>query len=326
MTAKIFIKVIFLSIFFALLFTTETAAQKKHTVEFFARIFLPFERTTCKEFQPGKVVLFKKPDFPSKAKNRTIGGIVEFRIDVSETGVISNPIKLSGHPMFDETTLESANKIRFTPTLCGGEPQKVTASLFYVFLSEGDLDTYLTPTKIEDYTDISEDSQFYEPILYLTENYKLTYGFSDKKFHPELPLTYGDFAYNLNLTLKLITERAKIVNKNPADINLYSSFNPQNLESADKIIELNNKKPYADAVKNLINNYKIAIVDKNNEFHGDVPLSNVEVVKYWGKIFGNESVPVNFQNTGTAERLMTRGEFALFLRESLEVLIYKVLP
>lgn len=326
MTANIFIKIVFLTLILAVVFSTETTAQNKNSVEFFARIFLPFEKNSCKEFQPGKVVLFKRPDFPTTAKNRTTGGVVEFRVDVSETGVISNPLKLSGHPLFNETTLNSAAKVRFTPTLCDGEPQKVSASLVYVFLIEGNLNTYFLPAKIEDFSDISTESQFYEPILFLTENYKLTYGFSDKKFHPELPLTYGDFANSLNSTLKLITERAKIANKNPADINLYSSFNPQNLESADKIGGLDNKKPYADAVKNLLNSYKVAIVDKNNEFHGEVPLSNVEIIKYWRKIFGDESVPINFQNNGDTEKIMTRGEFALFLRESLEVLMYKVLP
>lgn len=325
MTAKTFIKFSILLFVVAFCFAKEAAAQK-NSVEFFARLFFPFDKNGCTEFQPGKVVLIKRPDFPEKAKNRTTGGIVEYRFDVSETGIVSNPLKLSGHPFFEETTLESASKIRFSPTLCDGKPQKVSASLIYVFLVEGGLDSYFIPTRIEDYSDISEVSQFYEPVLFLTENYNLTFGFSDKKFHPELPLTYGDFAYFLDSTLKLITERAKIAGKDPTEINLFSSFNPQNLVSADKIAELNRKKPYAAAVKNLLQTYKIAVVDKNNAFYGEVPLTNVEVIKYWRKIFGNESVPVNFQNTGNTERLMTRGEFALFLRESLEVLMYKVMP
>ncbi len=117
----------------------------------------------------------------------------------------------------------------------------------------------------------------------MTENYKLTYGFSDKKFHSELPLTHGDFNYFLDSTLKLLFERAKIAGKNPLQIGLLSPFNPQNLESVEKIKELNNKKPYSEAVKNLLRTYKIAIVDVNNEFHGEVPLTNVEVIKYWRK-------------------------------------------
>lgn len=312
--------------FCAFLFTTETMAQKKNSVEFFARIFLPFEKKVCKEFTPGKVVLYKRPDYSSKAKTSGVGGIVEFKVDVSETGIVGNPLKLSGHPLFDEATLEAANKVRFTPTMCDDKPQKVSALLVYVFLPEGDLNSYFFPLKLEDYTDVSEKSQFYEPLLFLTENYKLTYGFSDKKFHSELPLTYGDFNYFLDSTLRLLFERAKFANKNPLEIGLYSPFNPQNLESADKIQELNDKKPYAQAVKNLLQTHKIAIVDVNNEFHGEVPLTDTEVIKYWRKIFGEESIPVNFQNNNNGERIMTRGEFALFLRESLEVLLYKVLP
>ncbi len=326
MNVKNFIKFIFLTIIFAAAFSTEILAQKKNSVEFFARIFLPFEKSVCKEFKPGNVILYKKPEYSTKAKTAGVGGIVEFKVDVSETGVIGNPQKLSGHPLFDEATLDTAQKVRFSPTLCDGEPKKVSALLVYVFLPEGDLDSYFVPSKLEDFTDISNKSQFYEPLLFLTENYKLTYGFSDKKFHSELPLTYGDFNYFLDSTLKLLFERAKIANKNPLEIGLFSPFNPQNLESADKILELNNKKPYAESVKNLLRTYKIAIVDVNNEFHGEVLMTDVEVKNYWQKIFGKESIPINFQTGENEERTMSRGEFALFLRESLEVLLYKVLP
>ena len=304
----------------------ETAAQKKNSVEFFARIFVPFDKNVCKELKPGNVILYKKPEYSLKAKNSGIGGIVEFKVDVSETGIISNPQKLFGHPLFDEATLDTANKVRFSPTLCNDEAKKVTALLVYVFMPEGDLESYFIPAKLEDFSDISDKSQFYEPLLFLTENFKLTYGFSDKKFHSEFPLTYGDFNYFLHSTLRLLFERAKIANKNPLEIGLFSPFNPQTLESADKIKELNNKKPYTEAVKNLLRTYKIAIVDVNNEFHGDVPMTDSEVIKYWKNIFGEDSIPINFQNNITEERLMSRGEFALFLRESLEVLLYKVLP
>ena len=326
MSNRTIIKFFFFTILFAFSFASEAAAQKKNSVEFFARLFLPFEKSVCQDFKPGDVILYKKPDYSVKAKNSGVGGIVEFKVEVSETGVISNPQKLSGHPLFDEATLDTANKVRFSPTLCNGEARKVSALLVYVFMPEGDLDSYFFPAKLEDFSDVSDKSQFYEPILFLTENYKLTYGFSDKKFHSELPLTYGDFTYSLNSTLKLIFERAKIANKNPLENGIYAPFNPQKLESADKIRELNSKKPYAEAVKNLLRTYKIAIVDVNNEFHGDVPITDSEVIKYWKNIFGEESIPVNFQNNTNEERIISRGEFALFLRESLEVLLYKVLP
>lgn len=319
---KLFLLTI-ISVFF---FITETAAQKKNTVEFFARTFLDNKKIICKEFKSGKVVLYRKPVFPANAQNSSVSGIVEFKIDVAETGVIGNVKKISGHPMFDETTLEAAQKVRFTPTLCDGKPQKVSAFLIYVFLTDGDLESYFIPAKIEDYSDISEESQFYEPILFLTENYKLTYGFSDKKYHSEFPLTFGDFNYFLDSTLKLLFERAKIADKNPLEIGLYLPSTPQNLQSAGKIEQLSDKKPYSAAVKNLLRTYKIAVVDINNEFHGEVPMTNIEVIKYWRKIFGDESIPINFQDNNNGEQIMTRGEFALFLRESLEVLLYKVLP
>lgn len=316
------VSVLFCVCFFCL----EGAAQKKNSVEFFARIFLPADKKRCDNFQPGSVVLYKKPAYPENAQKASVGGIVEFRVRISETGVVSEMQKVSGHPLFDAVTRDAAGKIRFSPTLCGSQPRAVFASLFYAFLPGGDLETYFTALRVEDYADITEKSQYYEPVMFLTKNHNLTHGFSDRKFHPELPLTNGDFAYFLNATLGLLSNRARTANKTPSQIKLYANFNPQKLGSPEEIRAIDKRSRYYESVRDLFRNYKIALVDKNREFHGDVPISNAEVLKLWRNIFGDEAIPVNFNQIPTEERIMTRGEFALFLRESLEVLLYKVLP
>jgi hypothetical protein len=45
----------------------------------------------------------------------------------------------------------------------------------------------------------------------------------------------------------------------------------------------------------------------------------------WAEIFGAEAVPINFELTN-GDKIIMRGEFALFLQESVGVLTYKVLP
>jgi hypothetical protein len=67
-------------------------------------------------------------------------------------------------------------------------------------------------------------------------------------------------------------------------------------------------------------------VNREKQFEGNLPLSNNEVIRYWEKIFGIDAVPVNFHLIKDGDRIMSRGEFALFLQESLNVLTYKVLP
>ncbi|MDQ3321472.1 MAG: hypothetical protein M3525_03290 [Acidobacteriota bacterium] len=138
-------------------------------------------------------------------------------------------------------------------------------------------------------------------------------------------MTRGDFAHFLRLSLDLLSERAKIAGKIPHRIGLFSPHNPQNLKGANDIKKLDKKEPFADSVKLLLLNYEIALVGEKKEFSGKSPISQNEVIEIWTKIFGADAVPVNFKPE-TGGRIMTRGEFALFLQESFGVLTYKVLP
>ena len=51
-----------------------------------------------------------------------------------------------------------------------------------------------------------------------------------------------------------------------------------------------------------------------------------EVIEIWRGIFGEEALPVNFLTPKDQDKKMTRGDFALFLKETLDVLTYKILP
>lgn len=301
-------------------------AQNKAQVEVLPKILATDLLKSCKNFQYGKIVFYQKPDYPNEAKNTQIGGIVEVTVKVDEKGRILEVEKITGNRLLQGAAAQSAIRGKFTPTFCDGKSISISALMIYNFIPQAFGGNYFHPTKIEDFPDIAPDSQFYEPILYLTENFKLAFGYSDKKFHPEAPLTRGDFANFLRLTLDLLSQRAKMSNRNPRQIGLFSPYNPQKITSAGKIPGFKDKQPFSESVKILLQNYEIALLDKDNNFQGSAPMTDNETIELWTKIFGADAVPINFMQVKNAESFITRGEFALFLSESLEILTYKVLP
>lgn len=319
---KIFGKIFCLAFIFTLPFAAN--AQNKDEVDV---LLIPKNRQSaqnCKDFKFSEIVLYSRPEFPKQAKNARVGGTVEVSVKIDVKGMIAEIENITGSSFFKDAATEAASKIRFTPALCDGLPQPVSGLLVYNFIPSTLSGEYFTPEKIADFTDLTADSQFFEPILYLTEK-KLAFGYGNKKFHPESPLTRGDFAQFLRLTLDLLHNRAALAKKNPNDIKLNFPYNPNNLSSFNEILNLKKNQPYARSVRTLYETYKIAFTDKNRNFQGGVPMTNNEVIELWTNIFGAEAVPVNFRSMED-DRLLTRGEFALFLRESLEVLTYKVLP
>lgn len=301
-------------------------AQKKAEVEVLPKILADNLAKTCKNFQIGRIVFYQKPDYPDEAKNAQTGGIVEVTVKVDEKGRILEVEKIAGNRLLQGAAAHSANRGKFTPTFCDGNPVSVSVLMVYNFIPPAYGGNYFHPTKIEDFSDILPDSQFYEPILYLTENFKLAFGYSDKKFHPDAPLTRGDFSNFLRLTLDLLNARAKISNRNPREISLFSAYNPQKITSAGKISDFKDKLPFSNSVKILLQNYEIALLDKDNKFRGSAPMTNNETIGLWTKIFGADAIPINFKQIENGDGFITRGEFALFLSESLEILTYKVLP
>jgi hypothetical protein len=130
----------------------------------------------------------------------------------------------------------------------------------------------------------------------------------------------------LRLTLDLLSERAGSANKLPREIGLFYPHNPQKAVSVRVIKNLKSNAPFYESVKTLLLKYDIVLTNDKNEFEGSLYLTNNEVINWWSKIFGSETIPVNFAPVAENDRIISRGEFALFLQESLQVLTYKVLP
>lgn len=310
----------------AALTISNAAAQKKPEVQVLPKTLPESIAKTCKTLSLGKITLNPKPDYPAEAKNAYIGGTVEVVVKIDEKGKVLEVEKVTGNTLLQGAAVAAALKAKFSPTVCDGVEARVSGVIVYNFLPFPLTDAYFTPEKIEDFADVTKDSQLYETLLDLTENYKLTYGFADKKFHASAPVTRGDFAHSLRLTLDLLFDRARVAGKLPREIGLFSAMNPQAITSADKIVEFDAKQPYSESVKTLLLKYDISLLDAQNRFQGNLPLTNNELIDVWTAIFGAEAVSVNFEKTENTDRIITRGEFALFLQESLRVLTYKVLP
>ncbi len=282
----------------------------------------------CADLKAGKLVSSAQPEYPADAKAARVGGTVSASIKLNEKGAFSEVGEVSGSNLLHGTVVEAARRVKFSPTVCDGARVGATVLLFYNFIPYASNDAYFRPEKIEDLTDVKNDSEFYEAILNLTENYRLAYGYADKKFYADAPLSRGDFAEFLRRALDLLAERAKAADKLPRQIDLFFPLNRQNIKSVERIKDFDQRSAYAESVKVLLLTYDIALTNEQFELNAADPLTRREVVELWTQIFGAEAVPVNSVLTKTAddERLMTRGEFALFLQESLNVLTYKVLP
>lgn len=305
---------------------SSSQAQKKAEVQAVPKTSPESITKTCKTLVLGKIINNPKPVYPDGAKKAYIGGTVEIVVKIDEKGKVTEIEKASGNTLLQGAAVAAALKAKFAPTVCDGAEAKISGVIVYNFLPYPFTDSYFTPTKIEDLTDIKKDSDYFETLLDLTENYKLAYGFADKKFHADAPVSRGDFAHSLRLTLDLLSERARVAGKIPRQINLFSAINPQAINSSEKIVEFDAKQPYSESVKILLTKYDISLLDAQNKFQGNLPMTNNELIDLWTAIFGAEAVSVNFGKDASNERIITRGEFALFLQESLRVLTYKVLP
>lgn len=309
--------------------SADAFAQVKTKVEIIPKLQTQFLANSCGKLKPGKIISNSLPFYPAEAKAALIGGSVWVEVKLNTKGTILEIEKVSGNKLLQGSAVEAARKIKFSPTICDNFPVEAKATLVYNYFPYFENVSYTKSTKIEDFSDVVKSSQFYEAILNLTENYQISFGYSNKNFYVDAPLTRGDLSQFMLLTLDLLSERARIAGKLPREIGLFYSFNPQNLKTPAKIKGLGKNEPATESFKVLLQKYDIVLVNEKKEFHGRLPVTKKEVLEIWSKIFGSEAVPINFVSehiSDPQEILMSRGEFALFLNESLDVLAYKVLP
>ena len=280
----------------------------------------------CERFDPGEPVEAAKPVYPPNALAARIGGAVRVTALVAKNGRVEEIIETEGPAELRDSAVTALVKTRFARSVCDGEAVPTIALAVYRFEPVPLQDVYVARQNVEQFTDVDRESPSYEPLVSLTDNYRIAFGYADGKFHPEMPLTKGDLSHFLRLTLDLLQKRAELANKIPREIELYFPLNSSGIRSAQDIPDLDQSKPYAESVAFLVSKYDIALTDEGNRLNAMEPVKVNQLIDYWEKVFGADAVPVNFVKVSDDERVINRGEFALFLHESLFVLTYKVLP
>ncbi len=281
---------------------------------------LSYKNSNCKVFLNGNLLNSPKPIYPIEAKIAGISGKVEVIVEIDETGNVIGIESTNGNELLAKSASEAAKDAKFSPTTCDGKATKTIGVINFTFPAVSLVSEFLKPAKIEDFPDINEENNYYEAILFLTDNYEIAFGYADRKYHSEMPLRKADFAHFLYQTLVMLDSKTEFAKKLPEELKLYQAYNPHNLQE----IEFNPTAPEAESIKILSEKYGIILADENGIFESEKLLNQSEVIKIWQNIFGEESIPVNFSKT--SENAMTRGEFSLFLKESLDFLTYKVLP
>lgn len=86
---------------------------------------------------PPRLIHFEDPLYPEEAKRNGLAAVVELKITVGRDGSVSDPevVEPKGHG-FDESAQAAALKLRFSPALLGGTPQKVRIGFRFLFEQE----------------------------------------------------------------------------------------------------------------------------------------------------------------------------------------------
>jgi protein TonB len=81
-----------------------------------------------------KAVSKPAPPYPSMARTAGVQGPVTVQIVVNEEGRVVSSKATGGHPLLRQAAEQAAYRARFTPTLLGGQPVKVTGMMTYNFV------------------------------------------------------------------------------------------------------------------------------------------------------------------------------------------------
>ncbi len=312
-------KIIFTATFLLMLFSIGIPAQMRDRK---TKQALKNSPKNCRVFLNGKLINNPQPSYPKEAKLAGANGKVQAIVEIDEKGNVTGIENVLGPELLKKSASEAAFRAKFSPTLCDGKAAKTIGVITFNYTPIALASEYFKPSRIEEFSDLAASDNFYESVLFLTENYPIAFGYADQKFHPELPVTKGDFVHFLRQTLELLDSRAAIVKKNPREILLYQPFNPNQLQE----IEFNPTAPFAESLIILSEKYGIILAEANGNFEGNTSLQKGEIIQIWRSIFGDEVIPVNFLNEKKDDLEMLRGDFAIYLKESLDVLTYKLLP
>jgi protein TonB len=81
-----------------------------------------------------KAISLPKPNYPQMAKQIRLQGSVNVQVFIDETGRVISAKAISGHPLLVPEAQRAATQARFSPTLIGDTPVKVSGVITYNFV------------------------------------------------------------------------------------------------------------------------------------------------------------------------------------------------
>jgi protein TonB len=81
-----------------------------------------------------KAIDLPRPTYPPMAKQIRVQGTVAVQVLIDETGKVVSAKAVSGHPLLMAESVKAALRARFSPTMIGEQPVKVSGVITYNFL------------------------------------------------------------------------------------------------------------------------------------------------------------------------------------------------
>jgi protein TonB len=94
----------------------------------------PVPRVISKRVINSEALSLPKPPYPALARQIKVQGAVSVQVLIDETGRVVSAKSISGHPMLIAAAQRAALEARFSPTLLGEQPVKVSGVIVYNFV------------------------------------------------------------------------------------------------------------------------------------------------------------------------------------------------
>ncbi|MBA3768204.1 MAG: TonB family protein [Acidobacteria bacterium] len=81
----------------------------------------------------GRAISLPKPPYPQLAKTAGVSGVVMVQVLIDESGKVLSAQAVSGHLLLRASAAQAARQARFSPTVLGDQPVKVSGVITYNF-------------------------------------------------------------------------------------------------------------------------------------------------------------------------------------------------
>ncbi len=172
-------------------------------------------------------------------------------------------------------------------------------------------------TSISQMPDVKPTDKHYQALQNLVERYGVIDGYPDGTFRAHTPLTRGEFAKVLNVSLERIGELVEASETEILNQELFNTYsaNKTNITSLSQVKDIRPTNEYYTAIESLIERYGIDITDADKNFRPEKAITEKEFYTWIAGIFSGR-----LSGKPSATKAITRGEFAIVMSDALDAL------